>query len=332
MSARLAPTLRQKRMRVWIGLAVGAAGALGVLALRGPRGAPSPAPSASGAATSAVAPGGPAPAACASATPAPGAPPPALRGGAMARIPGGRIPRCFAGEDDWCCGGPDIEVGAFDLDVDEVTLGDYEACAAAGACSLDGLGFHHWCNHGAGRWGRERKGRERHPVNCVGFEQARAFCAWAGKRLPTLDEWALGARGAEGRRYPWGSEDVVRIEDALAKGGCFRATGTCPVGEASVPGAPFGLHDMAGNVAEWVEGSACELPAGSRDGRCRFPKGGACEHEPPVACGTSWADPDLDEPPMLALTRCRPLRTPRRPTSWGYASETTVGFRCARSP
>ncbi|MBM4204770.1 MAG: formylglycine-generating enzyme family protein [Gammaproteobacteria bacterium] len=108
--------------------------------------------------------------------------------------------------------------------------------------------------------GSSIRGREQHPVVHVAFEDAQAFCAWRGGRLPTEAEWEYAARGGlEDKRYPWGDE--LRPEGRImtnsfqghfpdhnsAEDGYIS---TAPV--AQFPANGYGLHDVAGNIWEWV--------------------------------------------------------------------------------
>jgi formylglycine-generating enzyme len=97
---------------------------------------------------------------------------------------------------------------------------------------------------------------------------AAGYCKRRGGRLPTEDEWIAAAAGEAGRRYPWGDTGAVcrRAAFGLVAGPCA-STGTGPdtVGAHTSGDTPTGLHDMAGNVAEWVAPS----PSGSKAGVAR---------------------------------------------------------------
>ena len=84
-------------------------------------------------------------------------------------------------------------------------------------------------------------GKDMHPVVNVSLLDALAFCRWACVRLPTPTEWMVALRGLDGRRYPWGNEEID-----------FDTRGTTwPVGQLAERVGPFGHHDLIGNVRQW---------------------------------------------------------------------------------
>lgn len=94
-----------------------------------------------------------------------------------------------------------------------------------------------------------QKPRLNHPINYVTHAQAAAYCAAQGKRLPTEAEWEYAARGTDGRIYPWGSQSPT---SQLCWSGIKPRHTTCAVGSYPLGASPFGVLDMAGNVAEWT--------------------------------------------------------------------------------
>ena len=115
---------------------------------------------------------------------------------------------------------------------------------------------------------------EDHPVHGVAWEDAQAYCRWAGLRLPEEAEWEYAARGDEPRRYPWGDQEPGPTHMNWGNHPQHRGATTSPVGSFPGGASPFGLHDMAGNVQEWTEGGNAE----------RRPLRGGAYNLPAAAC------------------------------------------------
>jgi formylglycine-generating enzyme required for sulfatase activity len=99
-----------------------------------------------------------------------------------------------------------------------------------------------------GRGSQVGQDRAQHPVTCVSWDDAQAFCRWAKVRLPTEAEWEKAARGTAGRLFPWGDEppDPERCNFAGSQ-----IHDTTPVGSYPKGASSYGVLDMAGNVWEW---------------------------------------------------------------------------------
>lgn len=155
------------------------------------------------------------------------------------RIEGGRL---RGGAGDWEAEGRvelrDTGIPAFEMDRIEAIESEWESCVRASACPAVSL---------SGEPGR--------PVTSVTFEEASAYCAFRGGRLPTEDEWTWAAGGPRARRYPWGDTGAVCRRGAwgLEDGPCaFGSHGPELAGIFKDGASPEGVLDLAGNVAEWV--------------------------------------------------------------------------------
>jgi formylglycine-generating enzyme required for sulfatase activity len=138
-----------------------------------------------------------------------------------------------------------VSVGAFLLDVSEVTNADYGECVKAGACRPADTLVGSKLTHGM----PEEFRKPEHPVVGVSWSDAKQYCEYRGKRLPREAEWERAARGSDGRRYVWGNDEPEPKRHGVFGG---QAT-TRPVRGYPEGRGPYGHFDLAGNVWEWVD-------------------------------------------------------------------------------
>jgi len=178
-----------------------------------------------------------------------------------------------------------VYLDGYFMDRHEVTVAGYRRCVEASWCDkpLDSSVLKYY------NWGF--KDRDHHPVNGVNWYQASAYCEWAGKRLCSEAEWEKGARGIDGREYPWGSEMPSNGYVVIDHGVDFSEDGrgwpvlsaTAPVCSRPAGNSPYDLCDLAGNVWEWVgdwfteeyyKTSPTHNPVGPRKGSRKVIRGG----------------------------------------------------------
>ena len=201
-----------------------------------------------------------------------------------------------------------VELFSYYIDKFEVTNARYAACVAAGACTppAQTSSFTRSSYYGTTEFAD-------YPVVNVNWAQAVAYCTWTGKRLPTEAEWEIAARSSlDTRPFPWGNtQPTADLANFNSLVGDTTAVGSYPNGVS-----PYGIFDLAGNVAEWVNDwyaadyySSAPLlnPQGAVDGEYRVFRGGSF----------------ISAPGEISITD----RAYGPPT----ASSHFIGFRCARS-
>jgi formylglycine-generating enzyme required for sulfatase activity len=141
-----------------------------------------------------------------------------------------------------------VNLDNYYIDKYEVTNAQYAECVKAGVCEESFLSEYY-----------TDSAYSNHPVIGIAFDDAQTYCTWSGKRLPTEAEWEKAARGTTVRAFPWGDEfpnctlanysdnDGNPCSPELGYWGSPTAVGNHPEGIS-----PYGVHDMAGNVSEWV--------------------------------------------------------------------------------
>jgi len=202
--------------------------------------------------------------------------------------------------------------GAYSIDIYEVTNLQYRRFIAA-------------TQRRSPRHFRNRtfpEGKADHPVTQVSWFDAKAYCHWAGKRLPTEIEWEKAARGDDARVYPWGNEFELQAANTpvrwveLRKAGLAADGDTTPVGAFAAGRSPYGLFDMSGNVWEWVADWYGPHPgnAGVSENYGQINK---------VLKGGSWWDCSFYKCGISAPTFNRSFFSPR-------VRNSSFGFRCAK--
>ncbi len=166
----------------------------------------------------------------------------------MVVVPGGQFTMADRGDK--------VVVAEVCIDVTEVTVAAYAKRAVARVTWNDGSIEKPESRHCNGN----KPEKQNHPVNCVDWNEAQAYCKAMGGRLPTEEEWEWAARGGKrGLTYPWGHTTPTNQVCWDGEGndeGKGRRSGTCVVGRYPSGDAPAGIKDLAGNVWEWTSSSA----------------------------------------------------------------------------
>jgi serine/threonine-protein kinase len=200
-----------------------------------------------------------------------------------------------------------VTLDAFWIDQTEVTNSMYAKCVKDGKCDPPSSSKSYTQDNYYGN-----SMFDDYPVIYVSWNNAKTYCAWADRRLPTEAEWEKAARGTDGRTYPWGdnapNNNLLNYDNAV---GDTTEVGTYPNGAS-----PYGALDMAGNVWEWVAdwynanyyatlGENVSNPRGPASGQDRVLRGG------------SWRNGVSN------------VRSSSR--NWGYPASTYdyLGFRCS---
>lgn len=215
-------------------------------------------------------------------------------------LPGGtfKMGNPDAKEGDWYPA-HSVKVSPFKMSETEVTVAQYRACVDAGGCTKPrDKSNNKYCN-----WGYAD--RDNHPINCVDWNQAKAFAKWVGGRLPTEAEFEYAARsGGMLQRYPWGNSDPTcdrAIFYYYRTGGCGESR-TWDVCSKTKGNTEQGLCDMAGNVREWTsdrydaayyKSSPSSNPSGPSSGSSRVVRGGGWTSQDGwlMSAVRDWVDP-----------------------------------------
>ncbi len=241
----------------------------------------------------------PSPTAAAEASPAPTQAPAAAP---MIAIPAGDFTMGLDSGDEDEQPANAVFVDAFEIDQYEVTNEQFQVFVEQTGYATDA--------EQAGEsmtWRTFAQDKPQHPVVMVSWNDAVAFCEWAGKRLPTEPEWEKAARGGEGLVYPWGNEWALGQANTEEAG----HRGTTVVGSFPSGASPYGVMDMAGNVSEWTSDWYEAYPG------CTYQSSYFGEKFRVIRGGGWFSDEHL-------------VRATERSCSTVTLHNDDVGFRCAR--
>jgi formylglycine-generating enzyme required for sulfatase activity len=230
----------------------------------------------------------------------------------MRGIPGGTFIMGTSGGKENESPEHQVELSSFSLDAHEVSKEQYDSCVIAGACTpshgSDGKCVA-WNGRGFVRVNAAPRDCERGvPVVCVTWFQARDYCTFKGKKLPSEAQWEYAALAGGNTVYAWGNE---RPEASR----CPQATEGGPKKTGSFTDNPWGLYDMTGNAWEWVSDryqhdyyatSESKDPPGPDAGQYRVIRGGGWYSGPAQLRirNRHWFEPNF--------------------------GEVSIGFRCAK--
>ncbi|HHX08911.1 MAG TPA: SUMF1/EgtB/PvdO family nonheme iron enzyme [Chloroflexi bacterium] len=206
----------------------------------------------------------------------------------------------------------EVTLDPYLIDRYEVTNGQYQVCVEAGVCQAqrmipDGL----YAETG------QSDSVANYPVTNINYEDAKTYCSFVGKRLPTEAEWEMAARGSNETVFPWGNEnpDCTQANSLNPLNATACVGGIMPVGSYPTGSSSYGVMDMSGNVWEWVAdvydpdyyaNSPAENPTGPESGSEYVVRGGGF--------AGSWSY----------------LRNSARSYDLGFYSGADLGFRCAQ--
>ncbi len=202
-----------------------------------------------------------------------------------------------------------VTLSPYCLDRTEVTVRAYAACTG---CGVARAAVDDACNS-------KRANRDDHPMNCVSWVEADAYCRSFGKRLPTEPEWELAAGGPGGRTFPWGEAPPSSTLLNMRGGDGYAETSS--VGAFPRGATPDGVFDLAGNVYEWVADESAPYTAANVIDPPPVVTSSAPASKVYVMRGGSWKSGDVSD-----------VRVARRAYFKGVVGGVATGFRCARAP